>query len=380
MRLLHLSDLHAGKRVRGYSMEEELVHALDQALKLCEDRAVDVVLLAGDLYDSAQSSDRAIDLIGSFLESLAEKNVTVVATPGNHDSATRVGYGSRLLATRGVHVTGPLKEPVKPVMVSDEEGPVYIWPIPFVRPAVVRGVLDVEADTYTLALKALIDAMDIDTSQRNVCVSHQFVTNGLVSPQRSESELSVGGTDNVDVAAYEPFDYVALGHLHRPQAVARDTVRYAGSPVKYSVSEAANDKSMVLVELGPKKDGVCETSIELVPIEPLHDLRKICGPLEDLVSPDVLASAPADDYVYVTLTDDAMPLDALGRLREAYPNLMGFELQLEADAEDELPLMPVETEASMEALFGEFFELQTGQPLSLEQRSVVEACIESLEA
>ena len=256
MRLLHLSDLHAGKRVRGYSMEEELKSALAQVVKLCEDRAVDVVLLAGDLYDSAQSSDRAIDLIGSFLETLAEKSITVVATPGNHDSATRVGYGSKLLASRGVHVTGPLKAPVKPVVVSDEEGPVYIWPIPFVRPATVRAVLDVQADTYTLALRALIDAMNIDTTQRNVCVSHQFVTNGLVSPQRSESELSVGGTDNVDVSVYEPFDYVALGHLHRPQKVSRNTVRYAGSPVKYSVSEAAGEKSMVLVELGLKKDGV----------------------------------------------------------------------------------------------------------------------------
>ena len=380
MRLLHLSDLHAGKRVRGYSMEEELKHALEQALELCEDRAVDVVLLAGDLYDSAQSSDRAIDLIGSFLESLAEKNIVVVATPGNHDSATRVGYGSKLLASRGVHVTGPLRGPVKPVVVSDEEGPVYIWPIPFVRPASVRAALDVEADTYTLALKALIDEMHIDTSQRNVCVSHQFVTNGLVSPQRSESELSVGGTDNVDVAVYEPFDYVALGHLHRPQAVARETVRYAGSPVKYSVSEATNAKSMVLVELGSKNDGVCETAIELVPIEPLHDLRKITGPLEELVNPEVVASAPCDDYVYVTLTDDAMPLDAMGRLREAYPNLMGLELQLEVDAQDELPLMPVEAEASMEALFNEFFELQTGHSMSSEQAAVVEACIESLGA
>ncbi len=151
-----------------------------------------------------------------------------------------------MLASRGVHVTGPLKAPVKPVVVSDEEGPVYIWPIPFVRPATVRAVLDVQADTYTLALRALIDAMNIDTTQRNVCVSHQFVTNGLV---RSESELSVGGTDNVDVSVYEPFDYVALGHLHRPQKVSRNTVRYAGSPVKYSVSEAAGEKSMVLVEL-----------------------------------------------------------------------------------------------------------------------------------
>ncbi|BCV19266.1 exonuclease SbcCD subunit D [Leptogranulimonas caecicola] len=380
MRLLHLSDLHAGKRVRGYSMEEELKSALAQVVKLCEDRAVDVVLLAGDLYDSAQSSDRAIDLIGSFLETLAEKSITVVATPGNHDSATRVGYGSKLLASRGVHVTGPLKAPVKPVVVSDEEGPVYIWPIPFVRPATVRAVLDVQADTYTLALRALIDAMNIDTTQRNVCVSHQFVTNGLVSPQRSESELSVGGTDNVDVSVYEPFDYVALGHLHRPQKVSRNTVRYAGSPVKYSVSEAAGEKSMVLVELGLKKDGVCATSIELVPIEPVHDLRKICGPLEELLSPEVLASAPADDYVYVTLTDDAMPLDAMGRLREAYPNLMGLELQAEIDAEDELPLMPVEAEASLEALFGEFFELQTGHSMSPEQVAVVEASVESLEA
>lgn len=380
MRLLHLSDLHAGKRVHGYSMEEELRFALDQALKLCEDRAVDVVLLAGDLYDNVQPSERAVDLIGGFLEALAKKSIAVVATPGNHDSATRVGYGSTLLASRGVHVTGPLKESIKPVTISDEDGPVYFWPIPFVRPSVVRSALGVEADTYTLALKALIDAMDIDTSQRNVCVSHQFVTNGLVSPQRSESELNVGGTDNVDVAVYEPFDYVALGHLHRPQAVARETVRYAGSPVKYSVSEAAGEKSMVLVDLGPKKDGTCVISTELVPIKPIHDLRKICGPLEELVRPEVLASAPSDDYVYVTLTNDSIPLDAMARLREAYPNLMGFELQVEVDADDELPLMPVEAEASMEALFGEFFELQTGQSLTPEQRSVVETCIESLEA
>ena len=234
MRLLHISDVHAGKRLHGYSQEEDLAHALAQVADVCRERSVDCVLVAGDLYDTTQPPDYAVALVDGFLRSLAEAGVRVVAVPGNHDSAARVGFASPLLAASGVHVSGPLEGPVEPVVLTDAHGEVRVWPVPFVRPATVRAALGCDAASPTEALAALVEAMGVDGSVRNVCVAHQFVTSGGVGPERSESELTLGDADNVEVSVFDPFDYVALGHLHRPQRVGQDTVRYSGTPLKYS--------------------------------------------------------------------------------------------------------------------------------------------------
>lgn len=225
MRLLHISDVHAGKRLHGYSQEEDLAHALAQVVDVCRERSVDCVLVAGDLYDTTQPPDYAVTLVDGFLRDLAEAGVRVVAVPGNHDSAARVGFASPLLAASGVHVVGPLEGPVEPVVLEDAHGEVRVWPVPFVRPATVRAALGCDAPSPTEALAAVVDAMGVDGSVRNVCVAHQFVTSGGVGPERSESELTLGDADNVEVSVFDPFDYVALGHLHRAQKVGRETVR-----------------------------------------------------------------------------------------------------------------------------------------------------------
>lgn len=380
MRLLHISDLHAGKRLHGYSQEADLAHVLTQVADVCRERSVDCVLVAGDVYDAAQPPDYAVALVDGFLADLAAAGVQVVVVPGNHDSAVRVGYGSSLLANSGVHVVGQLTGAVEPVVLQDAHGEVRVWPVPFVRPATVRAALGCDAASPTEALQAVVDAMDIDPAARNVCVAHQFVTAGSVGPERSESELSLGDTENVDVSVFDPFDYVALGHLHRPQRVGRDAVRYSGTPLKYSRSEAKGQKSMVLVELGEKRDGACDLSFELVPYEPLHDLRWAKGALEEIVSPEVVAAAPADDYVAVTLTDDAMPLDALGRLQEAYPNLLSLEhapaSMVEAgQAEVQVP----DPGLDLAELFAEFFEAQRGHAMDGRQRAVLAECVALVE-
>lgn len=377
MRLLHISDVHAGKRLHGYSQEEDLAHALAQVADVCRERSVDCVLVAGDLYDTTQPPDYAVALVDGFLRSLAEAGVRVVAVPGNHDSAARVGFASPLLAASGVHVSGPLEGPVEPVVLTDAHGEVRVWPVPFVRPATVRAALGCDAASPTEALEAVVEVMGIDGSVRNVCVAHQFVTSGGVGPERSESELTLGDADNVEVSVFDPFDYVALGHLHRPQRVGRETVRYSGTPLKYSRGEAGGDKSMVLVDIGEKRGpGDCDLSFELVPFEPLHDVRWVRGTLEELVSPEVLALEPADDYVAVTLTDDTLPLDALGRLREAYPNLLSLEhVPASAAAAREAEVEVPGPGLDLEGLFASFFEAQRGHVMDDRQRAVLAECV-----
>ncbi|MEY8437440.1 exonuclease SbcCD subunit D [Atopobiaceae bacterium 24-176] len=376
MRLLHVSDLHAGKRLHGYLQEEDLAHVLTQVVDVCRERSVDCVLVAGDIYDAAQPPDYAVALVDGFLRDLVSAGVQVVAVPGNHDSAARVGFASPLLAASGVYVAGPLKGPVEPVVFSDAHGEVRVWPVPFVRPATVRAALGCDAASPTEALGAVVETMGIDEAVRNVCVAHQFVTSGSVGPVRSESELSLGDADNVEVSVFDPFDYVALGHLHRPQKVGRETVRYSGTPLKYSRGEAKGSKSMVLVDLGEKRGpGDCDIAWELVPFEPLHDLRHVRGALEELVSPDVVDAAPADDYVAVTLTDDTLPLDALGRLQEAYPNLLSLEhAPASLAAAEEAQVRVPDSSLDLAGLFAEFFEVQRGHAMDDRQRAVLAEC------
>ena len=382
MRILHLADLHIGKQVNEFPMMEDQRYVLAGVLELIAECAVDALVLAGDLYDKAAPSAEAVALLDWFLSAVAERGVAVLAVAGNHDSAERVAYGSALLAKQGVYVSPVYDGHIEPVVLEDAHGPVAFWLIPFLRPAAVRPHFpDAEIRTYTDALRCAVDACAVDPTVRNVAVAHQFVTAGGAELVRSDSEtVTVGGIDNVDAGVFAAFDYVALGHIHAPQQVGRPEMRYAGSPLAYSFSERA-PKTAPLVTLGEKHDGSCAVDLELLPLEPLHALREIKGPLVELIAPEVVEAAPADDYLHVTLTDEEPPLDALAQLRAAYPNLMVLDVDNTRTraAGAEGAVADVADEKTPLEHFRTFYELQNGRPLTPAQEKIVTAELNALE-
>lgn len=383
MRLLHLADLHIGKQVNEFPMIEDQRFILDRVLEIVRERKVDVLLLAGDIYDRASPSAEAVACLDGFLSAVARSGAACFAVPGNHDSAERIAYASELMAGNGVFFAPVYDGSIARRTLSDEYGDVVFWPIPFLKPAHVRTFFpDADIADYTAALDCAIGACDIDPSVRNVAIAHQFVTFAGSAPERSDSELSLGGVDNVDARVFDAFDYVALGHVHRPQRIGRDVVRYAGSPLKYSASEIRYPKSAPLVDLGPKGD----VSVELVPLAPLHDMREVKGPLAALVSDETvsaLSERERADYLHVVLTDDFPPIDALSSLRAVYPNVMSISYDnarrtpggapADAGGIDARDIDPAE-------LFARFYREQNGNdPSAGQYRTVLKALEESEE-
>lgn len=375
MKLLHIADLHIGKTVNGFPMLEDQRHALAQVLAIAERENADALLLAGDIYDKSAPSAEAVALVDWLLCEVAKRSLPCFAIPGNHDSAERVAYAAGPLALQGIHMAPLFDGLVKSVRMQDEFGSVTFWLLPFLKPANVRRYFpDAEIGTdYTAALRTVIDACDIDETQRNVLLCHQFVTWNGSEPERSDSELSVGGLDNVDESVFDRFDYVALGHIHRPQRIGKDSVRYAGSLLKYSASETEHVKGATIVTLGEKTKGdQARIEVSLAPLKPLHDMRKVKGPLHKLIDPAIVESADRDDYLHVTLTDEEPAIDALARLRAVYPNVMSLEYERKRQrssndahtvSDDKETLDPV-------TLFARFFEERTGAALSDQQEQI----------
>ena len=374
MKLFHLSDLHLGKRVNEYSMLEDQRYILDEILRIVDREAPDAVLIAGDVYDKTVPSAEAVALLDDFLVRLAGRDLQVLLISGNHDSPERLAFGGRLMAERGVHIAPVYDGRVAPVTLTDEYGPVRVYLLPFVKPSHVRRCFpDREVDTYTDALAAAIGAMGVDPALRNVLVTHQFVTGAA---RCDSEEVSVGGTDNVDVSVFAPFDYVALGHLHGPQTVGRETVRYCGTPLKYSFSEAGQHKSVTVVELGEKGT----TAVRTVPLVPLRDLVELRGTYEEVTFRGFYEGTGWQrDYVHITLTDEEDVPNAVGKLRVIYPNLMkldydnrrtraGSSLEGAEEVERRSPL----------ELLEEFYEKQNGQPMGEEQRAFARGWMERI--
>ena len=373
MKFIHLSDLHLGKRVNGFSMIEDQKHILRQILDVIDAEQPDAALLAGDIYDKPVPTAEAVRLFDDFLVSLNRRGLRVLMISGNHDSPERIAFGARLMRPEQIYVSPVYDGTVDPVVFEDAWGPISFWLLPFIKPANVRAALrDDTIATYTDALQAAVGRMEIDPAQRNVLVAHQFVTGAAVS---GSEELSVGGLENVDASVFDAFDYVALGHIHSPQRVSRDTLRYAGSPLKYSLSEKDQRKSVTLVELREK--GAAD--IHTVPLRPLHDLRELRGTYQELTLRDNYIHTAKDDYLHVVLTDEEDVPDALARLRIIYPNLMKLDYDNQRtrssaapqDWERPKPLSPIE-------LFSELYTLQNGQPLSETQLKYVADVFEAL--
>ena len=374
MKLLHLSDLHLGKRVNEFSMIDDQRHVLDQILRVIDAERPDAVLIAGDVYDKPVPTAEAVALLDWFLVELSGRQLQVFVISGNHDSAERMAFGGRLMEQSGVHLAPVYDGTVARWTLTDEHGPVHLYLLPFVKPVHVRRCFpEREIETYTDAVAAAVEAMDVDPAARNVLVTHQFVTGAA----RCESEeVSVGGADNVDASVFDGFDYVALGHLHGPQTVGRETVRYCGTPLKYSFSEAHHKKSVTVVELGEK--GI--VAVRTVPLTPRRDLVELRGAYEEVTRRDFYeGNGYQDSYVHITLTDEEDVPDALGKLRLIYPYLMKLDYDNQrthaAGVGDEGG--DLQRKSPME-LLEEFYAMQNGQPMGQEQRQFARQLMERI--
>ncbi len=448
MRFFHISDLHIGKRVNGFSMLEDQKYILERILELADENAPDGVWIAGDLYDKSQPSAEAVETVDWFLSQFAVRGIPVWAISGNHDSPERVAYGSGMLEHAGIYMNrvfdGKLQgylvtkfaDKDKPVIsritehvceraesrkeaggradgkgmpeknvlqitaekmgggseeisdrvqvgMSEEEisGPVQsgvsekqtdileqvcIWLLPYLRPAQVRRFFpEREIETTQQAVEAVLAGTELSEQQTHILVMHQFLAGAAVC---DSEELSIGGLDQVSVSAVDGFDYVALGHLHRPQKIGRETVRYCGSPLKYSFSEAGHQKSVTVVETGPGK----AVSVRTIPLTPKREMREIRGPIDRLLESEIYEAADRKDYLHITLTDEEEVLDAIGRLREIYPNIMRLDFEKNQDTAEDTQQTVFLDEKTPTELFAEFYELQNGRKMSEEQRRLVE--------
>ena len=374
MKLIHLSDIHLGKRVNEFSMLEDQAHILKKILAVVDEEKPNGVLIAGDVYDKSVPSTEAVQLFDDFLVGLAERKLPVFIISGNHDSPERLSFANRLIDATGIHLAPVYNGVVEPITLSDEYGPVNVYMLPFIKPAHVRGFFpDTEITSYSDAVAAAIGRMNIDKTQRNVLITHQFVTGA----QRSDSEeLSVGGTDNIGAEVFCDFDYVALGHIHGPQNMDSGRIRYCGSPLKYSFSEAAQQKSVTVAEL--KEKGALE--IHTVPLIPRRDMVELKGSYQQLTLREFYENTTyQEDYTHITLTDEEDIPDAVAKLRTVYHNLMKLDYDNTrtrhsaaiSGAEN------VETRSPID-LFAEFYELQNGLPMSAEQTELVASLIEKI--
>ena len=373
MKLIHLSDLHIGKRVNEISMIEDQEYILLQILQIVDEEKADAVLIAGDVYDKSVPSAEAVTLFDDFLCRLAKRQIPVLIISGNHDSPERLAFGNRLLELGGIHISPVYDGSVRSVTLSDELGDVVFWLLPFIKPAhVKRFYPDAGIESYTDACRVAIEKMSVDVTKRNVLLTHQFVTGAATC---ESEEISVGGSDNVDASVFQDFDYVALGHIHGPQNIGSNRIRYCGTPLKYSLSESTHHKSVTVVRLGAKG----ELSLQLRPLIPRHDLRQIRGTFAELTDKTFYEGTATDDYIHVALTDEEDVPEAIGKLRLIYPNLMHLRYdnartrtnQVIGSAEDVQRKSPLE-------LFGELYELQNNQPMGQEQRSFTLELIESI--
>ncbi len=367
LKILHISDLHLGKRVFEYSMIQEQKYMLSQVLQMAQ--SADLTLIAGDIYDRQVPPAEAVRLFDDFLTDMRAQGSPVALIAGNHDSAERVAFGAQLFKESGVYLSRVYDGTIQKLTFEDEYGTVCVYLLPFVKPAHVRAATGrPEIEGYTAAVEAAIEGMHIDLSVRNVLVAHQFVTGAV----RSESEeIAVGGLDGVDASVFSAFDYVALGHLHAAQSLMDGRVRYSGAPLCYAFSEAGRHKGALLVDL--KEKGHME--VQQLPFVPLHAFRKVRGRFEEILNLD----NACEDYVQVTLTDEDDVPDAAAKLTAIYPRLAQvlYDNARTRAAQADFSVGSSQNKEPIE-LFEELYQMQNGETLSKEQRALVMGMMEKI--
>lgn len=374
---MHLADLHLGKRVNGFSMMEDQEYLLNRILEIMEEEQPDGLLIAGDVYDKTIPPAEAVRLMDDFLTAVAAKHVPVFLISGNHDSAERVAFGHQLMQGSGIWISPVYDGTIRHHTLEDRWGEVNIYLIPFLRPSVVRSFFpDVEIEDYTDALRTIIEDLQVDTSRRNVVLAHQFVTAAGTFPETCDSEqLSVGGLDRVDGSVFSPFDYTALGHLHGPQRVGSETIRYAGSPLKYSFSELHQKKSVTVAELRAKG----ETEIRQIPLQPRREMIELRGTFEEILEEARKKGELQTDYYHMILTDETDVVDALSRLREYYPNIMLLDYDnRRTRSQKEVEQLDRVEERTPGELFAALYEQQNGQEMDSDRKEYLDGLIREI--
>ena len=369
MKLIHLSDLHLGKRLGNFSFYEDQAYILKSILQIIDDEKADCVMIAGDIYDKSIPSGEAVQLLDDFLNRLAKRNLPVMIISGNHDAPERLAFGGRLLERAGIYLSPVYDGKIQPITLHDAYGPVHFWLLPFLKPVHVRRYYPGEnIESYTDAVAVAIRQMALHTDDRNILLSHQFVTGGETC---DSEECSVGGSDNVDAGVFADFDYVALGHLHGPQNIGSNRIRYCGTPLKYSFSEEKHLKSVTVVKLDEKG----ALSLQTVPLLPRRELRSLCGSFAELLD----QSRQTEDYVHIILTDEVDVPETMGRLRMVYPNLVQLSYDNTRTRSNQTisGAQAVQQKTPLE-LFEELFEQQNNRPMSEEQREFSKTLIESV--
>lgn len=357
MKILHLADLHLGKRVNEMSMIEDQKYILDQIITLIKEESVGIVLLCGDIYDKSIPTIEAIHLLDEFLDQLSKMAIKVLIISGNHDSIDRLSFGKSLFTRSNLYIASQFENEIEKITVKENGITVNFYMLPFVKSAYISHIFQLQTDSYEECFRYLIEHTKIDEEETNILLSHQFVTANKKNPELSDSETSsLGGIDNIDFHIFDPFDYVALGHIHKPQAMGREMVRYAGSILKYSFSEIHMDKKATILTIDAKK----EISLSFHPLKPLRDMREIECSLEELLKKQC-EIGNQEDYMHVILTDEEQILDAIGKVRTIYPNVMQISFknrrhmkQLESAQikEDQI------SDQSPAELFEQFYKMQ----------------------
>ena len=363
MKLIHLSDLHIGKRVNEISMIEDQEYILLEILQIIDGEKADAVLICGDVYDKSVPSAEAVTLFDEFLNRLAKLGIPVLIISGNHDSPERLAFGNRLLELGGIHISPVYDGQIRSVTLTDEQGEAVFWLLPFIKPAHVKRFYPGEGiETYTDAVRVALEKMNIDPAKRNILLTHQFVTGSLTC---DSEELSVGGSDNVDAAVFDAFDYVALGHIHGPQNIGSNRIRYCGTPLKYSFSEAGHHKSVTFVTI----KGRGEVRIDTKPLIPMRDLKEIRGTYQELMARSYYQdTALPESYLHITLTDEEDVPEALGRMRQVYPYIMKLTYDNTRTRSQQNPLdQRVDARTSPLDLFRRLYQAQNNQPMSEQQ-------------
>ena len=374
MKIMHLSDLHLGKRVNEFSMIEDQTYILNEIINIIDKQKPKVIILAGDIYDKPIPPAEAVELFDDFLYKLSKRNLYVFIISGNHDSAERIAFGSRLFDKSGIYLSPVYNGRILPIPVNDECGDINFYMLPFIKPVHVRRFFpDASISTYTDALNTVITDMNIDNTKRNILITHQFVTGS----SRTESEdVSVGGTDNVDSDIFKDFDYVALGHIHRSQSCGSEYIRYCGTPLKYSFSESKDTKSITVIDIKEKGD----IKLDFIPLTPLRDMVEIKGSYNELMLKSFYENTSLQkDYVHITLTDEDDIPDVITKLRVIYKNIMKLDYDNQRTrSNSEINLInDMESKSPLE-LFDIFYESRNGQHLSDIQKDFMENIIEDI--
>ena len=380
MRILHLADLHLGKILQEQPLLEDQKYMLEEIIKKVQEENIEIILISGDIYDRSIPQTDAVDMLDYFLNKLIKdlkKQVFMIS--GNHDSKERLGFGNKIFENDGLYISSKYEGQIKKVELQDEYGKLNIYLLPFIKPVEVKKYFEDEILSYDETIKKIIEKENIDETQRNIILTHQFVTCIGEEVERTDSEtISLGGIDNVDISNYDKFDYVAIGHVHRPQRIGRDTARYAGTMLKYSFSEVNHKKTIPIIDFKEKGN----INIKLVELTPLRDMREIKGPIEELTKKENYKNTNTEDYIKAIITNEEPVYDAIGQIRKIYPNVLKLEIQnskssVSQNDEKEKELQNIKNKSEVE-LFNEFYKFQNYTELNDEQSQVIENIVKEI--